>query len=217
MSVIAEISIPADEFVLGRTIDLTTAGTVELETLVPSGERPVPYLWVYNADFEAFEAAVGSEPAVERIDRVDAYDDRVLYALLWSVEECDVLRATREVEAYILQATGADGTWEFELRFPDHDAMSRFQQRCRDQEVGFEVLRVYNPSKPDFGPWFGLTDPQREALVLAVQRGYYDIPRDCTTVDLARELGISDQAVTERLRRAIVTLSSNTVLSAPDS
>ncbi|WP_249361517.1 helix-turn-helix domain-containing protein [Haloterrigena sp. H1] len=34
--------------------------------------------------------------------------------------------------------------------------------------------------------------------------GYYDIPRGCTTAELADELGISDQAVTERLRRAIV-------------
>ncbi|RLM81550.1 helix-turn-helix domain-containing protein, partial [Halobellus sp. Atlit-38R] len=51
--------------------------------------------------------------------------------------------------------------------------------------------------------WYGLSEPQREALTLAVQMGYYDIPRGCTTQELASELGISDQAVTERLRRAI--------------
>jgi predicted DNA binding protein len=147
--------------------------------------------------------------------RCDAFDDRVLYAVEWAAETDPVLGAVRGVDAYLLNATGSGESWEFELRFPDRGAMSEFQRRCRDRGVGFEVLRVYNPRKPDAGPWFGLTEPQREALVLAVERGYYDIPRDCTTVELAEELGISDQAVTERLRRAIVTLSSTTVLSSP--
>nr|WP_084383819.1 helix-turn-helix domain-containing protein [Halalkalicoccus paucihalophilus] len=61
------------------------------------------------------------------------------------------------------------------------------------------------------GPWFGLTPIQRETLLLAIERGYYEIPRQCTTLKLAEELGVSDQAITERLRRAIVTLVSNTV------
>jgi len=42
-------------------------------------------------------------------------------------------------------------------------------------------------------------DPtQREAPVLAVESGYDDIPRTCTTVELGEKLGVSDRAVTER-------------------
>ncbi len=66
-------------------------------------------------------------------------------------------------------------------------------------------------TRPDSGPDFGLTPVQRETLLLAVDRGYYAIPRECTTLELAEELDISDQAVTERLRRAIVTVVKNTV------
>lgn len=215
MSVIVEISIPAAEFELGRIMDLSTVRMVELESLVPAGERAVPYFWVYDSDFATFETTVRDCPDVDAIARVDTYDDRILYAFGWSAENDPVFRAIRSVDAYILNATGSGETWAFELRFPTHDAMSRFQDRCREHDIAFEVLRVHDPSKPDLGPWFGLTEPQREALVLAVERGYYDIPRGCTTVELAEELGISDQAVTERLRRAIVTLSSNTVLSSP--
>lgn len=215
MSVIAEISVPTDEFELGRVMDLSAAGTIELESLVPAGERAVPYVWVYDADFEAFEDAVEDSSAVDDICRIDSYDDRILYTLAWSPETDQVFDAVRRVDAYILNATGAGESWEFELRFPCHDSMSQFQERCRERSVGFEVLRVYNPNKSDLGPWFGLTERQRKALVLAVENGYYDIPRDCTTVELADELDISDQAVTERLRRAIVTLSSNTVLTSP--
>jgi DNA-directed RNA polymerase specialized sigma24 family protein len=35
---------------------------------------------------------------------------------------------------------------------------------------------------------------------------------ETSTADIARELGISDQAVTERLRRGINTLAENTLL-----
>lgn len=107
-----------------------------------------------------------------------------------------MFRAVKRVNAYILNATGTGDSWRFELRFPSHEAMSTFQDRCQDAVVNFEVIRVYNPSKPDLGPWFGLTERQREAIVVAVEEGYYDIPRDCTTVELGEALGISDQAVT---------------------
>jgi len=217
MSVIAEISIPATEFELGRIIDVTGPATVELESLVPAGDQAVPFLWVHDADFEAFEDEVMVHSSVDDLTRIDAYDDRVLYTLDWSVDGDSVLAAVRTLDAYVLDATGACDSWRFELRFPSHDALSTFQEVCRDHDIGFEVLRVYNPSKPDLGPWFGLTERQREAIVLAVEGGYYDIPRSCTTVELAEELDISDQAVTERLRRAIVTLVSNTILTTPEN
>ena len=64
--------------------------------------------------------------------------------------------------------------------------------------------------------WYGVTQPQRETLMRAVQRGYYSIPRQMSTQDLAEDLDISDQAVTERLRRAIVTLTENTLIAMQD-
>jgi len=217
MSVIAEISIPATEFELGRIMDLSESETVELESVVPTSERAVPFFWVYDADFETFERAVTENGTVDELAKIDTYEDRGLYTFDWSVENDAVFRAARSVDAYILNATGTDESWRFELRFPSHDALSTFQERCRVNDVGFEVLRVYNPSKPDVGPWFGLTERQREAIVLAVEQGYYDIPRGCTTVELGERLGISDQAVTERLRRAIVTLVENTIVASGDT
>lgn len=65
--------------------------------------------------------------------------------------------------------------------------------------------------------WYGLTEPQRETLTRAVQGGYYSIPRRMSTKDLAEELGISDQTVTERLRRAIVTIVENTLMAEAEA
>ena len=89
-------------------------------------------------------------------------------------------------------------------------------QRAIEEEIDVTIERIYNPTKPDAGPWYGLTPPQRETLTYAVEHGYYSLPRGVSTKELGAEFGISDQAVTERLRRGITTLVSNTVSRLDD-
>jgi len=212
MSVIVEMEVVASDFELGRILDIVPGVRIEVETMVPAGERAVPLFWVYDGDRNSFESRVRDHPAVEAVTEIDEFEDRTLYAIDWNVEFDHFFGAIVENEGHVLAATGHSDAWQFELRFPSHDSLSAFREALDDARIGFEVIRVYNPTKPDAGPWFGLTPTQREALVLAVESGYYDIPRTCTTVELAEQLDISDQAVTERLRRAIVNLVNHSLL-----
>ncbi|SNZ15817.1 Predicted DNA binding protein, contains HTH domain [Natronoarchaeum philippinense] len=213
MSVIAELRIPATDFELGRILNLSNGASVELETLVPAGERAVPFLWVYGVDTEAFAARLDAEPSVEEIEIVEAFDSQALYGLDWNAADDLLLTTIRDQCGQIVRATGSGEEWRFELRFPDHDAMSTFRRRCEDAGATITVARVYHPTGPDARARFGLTEHQHEALTLAVEMGYYDVPRRCTTVEVASELGISDQALTERLRRGISALAENTVFA----
>lgn len=47
-----------------------------------------------------------------------------------------------------------------------------------------------------------LTERQREVLALAVEHGYYDLPRETTTEAIADELGVSRRTAEDHLRRA---------------
>lgn len=47
-----------------------------------------------------------------------------------------------------------------------------------------------------------LTTRQQEVLTLAVERGYYDLPRETTTAELASDLEIGRRTVEDHLRRA---------------
>ncbi|WP_160134738.1 helix-turn-helix domain-containing protein [Halococcus salsus] len=47
-----------------------------------------------------------------------------------------------------------------------------------------------------------MTTEQQTALTEAAKAGYYEIPRSATAVEVAEQLGISHQALSERLRRA---------------
>jgi hypothetical protein len=145
---------------------------------------------------------------------VNQHDGETLYALDWTVSRDLFFQGLSEANAQLLNATGESTTWEFELRFPDHEALGEFQEYCSNAHISLEVGRIYNPTRPTSGMWYGLTAAQRDTLVRAVQGGYYDIPRRLSTKDLAAEFDISDQAVTERLRRAIVALVENSLVVA---
>lgn len=213
MSVIAEIRIPSADFELGRILTVEGMSSIELESLVPTGEATVPLFWIHNTTRDPFVEHVQRHPTVNSAVEVEVFDDRTLFRLDWDAHRDHVFRGITEHEGQLLSAVGTPDAWKFELRFPSHEAFSDFSAHCADAQVVLEVTRVYNPTDPEAGPWYGLTEPQREAIHLAVRRGYYDIPRGCTTQELADALGISDQAVTERLRRAIATLVTYTLVT----
>lgn len=216
MSVIADLRIPADNFELGRILSLDEASAVELETLVPSGGVTVPLFWVYTPIADGFLDTVERYPTVNSVTEMDVFDDRTLFRLDWDAGQDHLFQCILTNGGQVLSATGTPEGWDFEIQFPDHESLSQYQTCCTDSHISLEVIRVYNPTSPEAGPWYGLSEPQRDALMLAIRKGYYDIPRGCSTEALAEELGISDQAVSERLRRAIAAFGRHTLLT-PES
>lgn len=212
-SIIVELQVPGEEFTLGRILDSLDQGHIAFETTVPTGEGSVPLFWVYNGDTDRFEASVKDHAMVEGLRRLDEFQDRTLYALDWHADTDILLTTIRAHDAHLLAASRTDTLWTLELRFPNHEALSEFQTDADANDLSLSVHRLYNPIRPDAKASYGLTDPQREALEFAVTSGHYAVPRETSTIELAEELGISDQSVSERLRRAIVTLVSNTLLS----
>lgn len=212
MSVIVEFRIPSSDFELGRILSVEGLSSVELESLVPVSDATVPLFWIHNSTRESFTESVQRHPAVNTASEIDVFDDRTLFTIDWDADRDHVFRGIGDNEGQLLSAIGTSDVWEFELRFPDHDTLNEFTAHCEDTQISVEINRIYSPTESEAYPWYGLTEPQREAMVLAVEMGYYEIPRSCTTKELAEELGISDQAVTERLRRAIQTLATNTLI-----
>jgi predicted DNA binding protein len=213
MSVIVKLSVPSEEFELGRILRVEGSVRVALETVVPLGGRSTPFVRVKNESRDRFEQSVRDHPSVERIQLIETNDDETLYALRWNPSDGTLFKTMLDMETALLKATGDADTWQFELRFPSHDTLAHFQDYYTERDLSVTIERIYNPTKPDAGPWFGLTAAQREALTRAVEEGYYSLPRNVSTVQLGEEFDISDQAVTERLRRAIVTLVTNTLLA----
>lgn len=216
MSVIVELSLPAAEFRLGRILIMEGDTTASLETMVPLGDRSVPFFRLFGSARGSFESHVRDHPAVSDIHAVSTHDGETLYAVDWEITDDAFLDCVLSLDGHVLEASGGADRWVFQLRFPSHSALSEFQEACFEADIPIDVSRIYNPTKPEAGPWYGLTVPQRETLTYAVEKGYYSLPRRISTQEVAEEFGVSDQAVTERLRRAIDNLVTNTLLLADD-
>ncbi|MFB6227827.1 MAG: helix-turn-helix domain-containing protein [Halobacteriales archaeon] len=213
MSVIVTLSIPPTEFELGRILDVRENAVVSLESIVPLGEQSIPFFRIRGGR-EFFEASARDHQSVNNIRLVSTHDGEALYALDWAMSDDVFFQGIVVTSGYLLDATGTPSEWTFDLRFRSHESLEAFQEYCVDESIPMDVQRIYNPTKPEAGPWYGLSGPQRETLARAVERRYYDIPRQCSTKELASDFDLSDQAVIERLRRGIGNLVTNTILES---
>lgn len=216
MSVIVELTVPSEAFELGQILRVEPPAQIALETMVPLGGQPTPFIRSRNDVRETFETSVRGHSSVEDITEVNSHNGETLYALRWNPPPDSFLRTIMEMGAVVLNASGDATQWGLEVRFPDHETLSSFQEYYVDREITVTIERIYNPTKPDAGPWYGLTQPQRVALTAAVENGYYALPREISTKELADGFDISDQAMTERLRRGIMALVSNTLLAVDE-
>ena len=218
MVVIIRFDVAPTEFDLGRILRVERAMTIDLELYVPDRDRSGLFFSISSgeqADHTAFVERVDDHPMVDGLEVVETFDRRTVLAMEWDAGSDYLFRTVEACDGRILRVTGTAEAWTFVVRFPTRDGLVTFREHCRAHGIEFSTLRIYHlrESRTSSGErLFGLTDAQREALTVAVECGYFDIPRQCSTADVATELGISDQAASERLRRGVANFVQHTFL-----
>src|SRR6056297_245030 len=202
MSVILEFSIESEAFQLGEVLSSgPDPMQLELERIVPTGNLIMPFVWATGESHDTFEDSVQSRPAVKEFVALDKVGESVLYRVEWQDDQTDLNEAIAEADAIILEARG-NAEWTFRLRFPDHDKLSKFHNFVLEHDISIHIDRTYTLTETtERGHRFDLSQEQREALVLATRQGYFATPRETSLDEVAAELGISEQAVSNRVRR----------------
>ena len=211
MSTIVDVEFDPEVFLLGALLEGFPDATIELDRLVPTGEAVIPYFWmrgVSEAEAGTLDRSLSGEAIVERVDSVN--DEHLLRARWDPTARQGILQGVIESGLTLVSAVGTADGWRFELRGDEHEAVTRFQSYCREHDIPLRLtgIRTLTPIR-DGG--YGLTDKQREALMLAHARGYYDSPREADLEAVAAELGITRQALASRLRRGTRRLLEATV------
>ncbi|ARS90435.1 helix-turn-helix domain-containing protein [Natrarchaeobaculum aegyptiacum] len=215
MSLRAEFEAASPGLVLGPTLEALPSLTVDLErqyALDP--DHPIAFCWVRYPDRRRLEQTLTDDGTVDDFDRVTTADDSALYRIQRS--DSNVVGAYRRwvaVGGELLAGRGSDGRWEIEMRFPDREAFTTYHDFLQREGVGFELHRLApddrvgrdRQSEP-------VTHSQREALVLAHEHGFFEVPRETSLETIADTLEISTQAVSERLRRGQSRLIEEHVL-----
>ena len=79
-----------------------------------------------------------------------------------------------------------------------HERLSRLKAEFEDAGLTYEVVSVTQSSRPiDL-----LTDRQQRFMIEALQRGYYDSPRECSLTQLAAALDVGKSTASRMLHSA---------------
>lgn len=209
MSVIVEFSLSSPRLNLYEATTAAPDVTLEVESVDSVGDGHLnTVIMVEGGDLDAFDEAIREDPTVTGVTLLDQLSEHSLYSYRYADEtELRFYPVWLELGAAQLHIECQDGTWFLRIRFPDRDALAEFESICQEEGVEFTLHRIYGESgdaEPD-----PLTDAQREALRLALDAGYLDVPRTATLSAVADELEVSEQSASERLRRATRNLATD--------
>lgn len=209
MSTIAEVELPTEEFALAETFEAVPDVAFELVRVVAHDESTaIPYLWAMYGDNEALERALDADPTIEDVELLERFSGEYLFKMRWVYKIRVLVHVLTEGEATILNARGRGDWWSLRVLFPNRDALSETNAFFESTDLPARVTAIYEMDETRHGR-FGLTENQYLTLVIALDRGYYDIPRAVDVGGLAEEFGVSRQAVSERLRRGHRTMIKN--------
>ena len=205
MTTLVELECPAETVGLARTFAQDEAFSFAIDGMI--GDVP-PLVWTTGTSRRRVSAALEADPSVELIASLATLDDdRWLYRLAFGEELSRFEQLVSTGDGAIVSASGQDGSWSLELLFHDHESVSVVHERLAEDDFEATVRRVTSPNgRPsDRTP---LTETQYETIVAAHEHGFFDVPRNVTLQELAEELDVSHQALSERLRRSHAALVS---------
>jgi predicted DNA binding protein len=144
---------------------------------------------------EEVARATSSHRSVRQYEQLVVSDDRVLSK--YTTTDVDLYDFVEHVSLPPeFPIVVRNGWYEFDLTSTRME-FDQFRAVLNDSEQAYELLSIVGADRDRRL----LTDRQRELLEIAVQQGYFEIPRDCTLAELAEGVGIDKSTASEVLRR----------------
>jgi predicted DNA binding protein len=219
VSVIAEFEKEAR--VIRDTLEAVPDVTVTVDGVQWLPESPAKvHFEAGGGDLDAFEEALAEDPTVTAFRRLSSVTGGRLYRATLSSngQGKSTYHLVADQDGLVLHMTARSDTAHVRARFPSREALFAYQEACRERDIEFSLDRLFteDAGATTGGDRFGLTEPQQEALLAALERGYFEVPRRTRLEAVADDLGISTQALSTRLRRAHSNLLRHT-LAANDT
>jgi predicted DNA binding protein len=200
MSTVMAFTSPVESFPLGSVFESLPGVTVELERLVPDDRLLIPYFWVRDCDPTNVEAAFADHAGLHGVTLVDSVAGECLMRAQWDQSHEGVLDAIHRNDLVLLSGVGTRDGWTFRVRGESREVVGAFRSHCIENGIPLDITAVH-ALLPVQDESYNLTEPQREALVLAHEQGYFDSPPEATLAEVASVLDITQQSLSSRLRR----------------
>lgn len=161
----------------------------------------MPCLWVSADDFGAVDEAIAADSSVERVVGSTEFIDQKYYQIDWDDGVDERIDSYIDHEGSVLNARATGDGWRVRVRFVSRDQFDEFRHTLHERGWSFELVSITRP-EDTADPAIDLTPDQQEALAAAKEHGYFAVPRETSTRELADELDMSHQNLSKLLRRA---------------
>jgi len=195
--------------------DIVLTGTVthdrssKVTSVSEAGTDPTSGKFFYrieSADFDRFEDGLRNDSTVGEFERViETRDEEAIYSFEYTDEAKLLSPVISAANGVILDMKNDGSAWILTIWMPERTDLVHLWDYARQNDIDIDLLRVNEYAslgKTDAG----LTDSQREALLLAFETGYFEEPRNATLGEVAADLDISQPAASGLLRRGIKRL-----------
>lgn len=218
MGTVVDMTIPTEQFALSETFDAVPDAKFESVPVAAHCPRGVmPLLWASSSDLDRLDAAVRDDDTTEEVTLLTEDDGQNLYRISWRAQVRVLIDVFVEANGSLIAAQGVLDRWQLRVLFPERDTVSETCDDWRNHGIDPSIQRVNGVSGKVNCNGIELSDCQQESLVEAFTLDYYDVPRGITLDGLAKELNISHQALSERLRRGHRNLIKTTLCESPSS
>ena len=197
----ARFTLPAEGFALADLFERVPDARVKCESAVANPDDHALLAVQADGRKREVDAALRTDPGVATVECFADCEDSWRYRVTWKSRPRRLIQRLVAADVSLVSVQGRSGEWKLRLLAPDREGIARAHEIMGDLDCEADCRSI---STADGGcsSRSGLTTEQREALVTAFEEGYYNVPRDATATDIADELGISHQALSERFRRA---------------
>lgn len=197
----ARVTLPATGFALGELFERVPDVRVELEpAIATAADHALLVVHTDDTERDAVETGIESSRDVAAVEYLTEREDGWAYRVTWKGRPHDFVQRLVAADITILSMRGQGGQWKCRLLTANREGIAQAYDIMDDLDCEAECRSISTVDGESNRS--GLTDEQREALIAAFEAGYYEIPRNVTADELADELGISHQALSERFRRA---------------
>ena len=183
--------------------------TANVKSVSEAGTDPTSGKFFYHiesSDFPRFEDGLRTDRTVGGFERViETRDGKAIYSFEYTDEAKLLSPVISAANGVILDMENDGSAWLLTVWMPERTDLVHLWDYAQRNDIDIELLRV-NEYASLGETDAGLTDSQREALLVACEMGYFEEPRDATLGDVAAELDISQPAASGLLRRGIKRL-----------
>jgi predicted DNA binding protein len=213
----AVIRVEHPDIVLTETV--THDRSANVKSVSEAGNDPTSGVFLYHvesSDFGQFEDGLRNDHTVSEFDRViETGDGKAIYSFEYTDDAKIVSPVISTANGVVLDMENDGNAWILTVWMPERTNLAQLWDYVQNNDIEIDLLSV-NEYRSLGTTDAGLTDSQREALLVAVEAGHFEEPRNATLSDVAAELDISQPAVSGLLRRGIKRLIVSSLMEDSD-